>query len=116
VVVITDFIMESFSGQEKFMPVFLLLLAVAAFVGTWIGLSRWHHARFYPIAWTATVLLLTAWWGSALANALIVGKGTPGSGWDAFGAAVIFFFSLPALVLDIVFLLRWPRKRPTGQR
>jgi len=105
-----DFIMEAFSGHEPFAPFLLLLLAVMALVGTWNGLRLWRTAPFYPFPWTAGVLLLTGWWSSTLINALLVGKGTPGNGWDAFGAAVNFFFSIPALIWDIVFLIHWPRK------
>jgi hypothetical protein len=51
--------------------------------------------------------------GLSFDNALIVGRGLPGNGWDGFGAAVIFFFSLPALVLDIIFVFNWPKNTQT---
>jgi len=111
-----NFIMEAFSGHDPFAPFLLLLLGLAALVGTWKGLTRWRHAKFYPIAWTAAVLLLTGCWGSALINAIRVGNGTLGNGWDAFGAAVIFLLSLPTLVWDIVFLLRWTNGRSKSKK
>jgi hypothetical protein len=83
------------------------------FIGIWWAISRFRSKRGYRTFWTVAVVLLTLCWGSALINALIVGRGLPGNGWDGFGAAVIFFFSLPALVLDIIFVFNWPKNTHT---
>ena len=105
-----SFLFDLFSGTESG-PVVLFswVVGIAALWGTWVGLTKSRSARFYPYFWTVSVPLLTAWWGSALTNAIIVGRGTPGNGWDAFGAAFLLFMSIPAFVWDIVFLLRWPK-------
>lgn len=107
-----NFLFNLFAGAEP--PEVVLLaggLGIGALWGTWIGLTKWRSSRFYPYLWSVSVFLLTAWWGSALVNAFLVGDGMPGNGWDGFGAAIFLFMSIPALVWDIVFLFRYPRKR-----
>ena len=108
-----DPIMRLFSGHEgPFVMLVLLVLALAALWGIWTALTKCRRLKFYAQAWPIIVFLLTAWWVFALMNAISVGGGLPGNGWDGFGAAVILFLSIPAFILDIIFLLRWPRNHP----
>jgi hypothetical protein len=82
---------------------------LALFAGLWITLSKFRRWRFYKWVWFPVVALLTIVWVGALANMLYVGNGVSGNGWDAYGAAMGFFFSIPFLILDIIFLVRWPQ-------
>jgi hypothetical protein len=109
---IVDWILQFFSGHEDPVVFFsLLILGFAVLAGVWLLLSKCRRAKFYLPIWIFAILLLTAWWGGALINAIKVGPGLPGNGWDAFGAAINFFFSIPALILDIILLINWPKKR-----
>jgi len=94
-------------------PVIVILFngtLVVIFIGTWIALSKFRRAPSYRWFWFTAVALLTAACISAFINMLYVGNGLPGNGWDGLGAAMGFFFSIPFLILDLIFLARRPRK------
>jgi len=73
-------------------------------------LSKFRRAPFYKWFWFTAVALLTAAWAPEFVHMLYVGKGLPGKGWDGFGTAMGFFFCVPFLILDLIFLARWPQK------
>jgi hypothetical protein len=78
----------------------LFLLVVAAFlIGIWLALSRFRGSKHYPLIWATTVLLLTAWWGSALVNLIHthlihMHSGLPDSNYEILGAGSYFSFLL----------------------
>jgi len=107
-------IVEIFDGQN---PVAFWTFWIFALIGIWVVwflLTKWRSAKWYMPFWIASISVLSLWWGAALVNAFHVGNGLPGNGWDAYGAAIIFFMSIPAIVLDIIFLLRWPKSSKSG--
>ena len=97
-------------GDDPLLVAMLAIGLVGVFAVTWWVISKCRRMRGYRSIWAGAVILLTLCWGSALINALIVGRGVPGNGWDGFGAAIIFFLSLPTFMLDVIFVLNWPKK------
>jgi len=98
------------------MNVCLIFFAtVLGISGVWWALTRFRNAKYYMLIWAPIVLLLTAWWGSALAYSIHMHwihtyGGQPDPTYEVLGADILFLISVPALLLDIVFLLRWPKK------
>lgn len=103
--------MDHFMHLQLFDAILLLIISIIVLAGICYFLHNFREAPWYWIPWLSFVILLTGTWGIALCNAIIVGRGLPGNGWDGFGAAMVFFLTLPALVLDIIFLIHWPRKK-----
>ena len=107
-------IVEIFDGQNPFAFWTFWIFALTGIWLVWIVLTKWRSIKWYKPYWITSISLLSVWWVAALINAIYIGDGPPGNGWDAYGAAIVFFLSIPAIVLDIIFLLRWPKSSKSG--
>jgi hypothetical protein len=105
-----DPLLVIFDGRHPVSLLLFWIFAAAVIWCFWRFLTQWRSAKWYPPVWWVLVAFFSSWWGGALVNALQVGNGTPGNGWDAFGAAIFFLLSTPALVIDIILFLRWPKR------
>jgi hypothetical protein len=95
--------------MANWIPILIVVMGVCGML--WFVLNKARHSRIYIWFWIPGVLFLTAIPMVTFINAQLIGSGTAGNGWDAYGAALFFFYSLPLLVLDFVLLLAWPRKK-----